>query len=91
MTRLEFFFTANLTDPKCEPRHVATVVLVNGQAWPDYIDAREIDDPLAYTMIVNATSLCEAAMVKWGGPSAAADALCRLYAHGNVWARMGEE
>jgi len=27
MTRLEFFYTARLTDPECEPRHVATVTV----------------------------------------------------------------
>ena len=29
MTRLDFFFTAHLTDPECEPRHVATVIVTN--------------------------------------------------------------
>ena len=91
MTRLDFFFTARLTDPKCEPRHVATVIVNELGATVEYLDARGLDrlDRLAVLTIPEQVRVTCAAYRE--DYESATDALIAIYAHGNVWARRGEE
>ena len=91
MTRLEFFYTARLTDPTCEPRHVATVIVNELGATVEYLDARGLEqlDRLAVLTIPEQVRVtCAAYREDWQN---ATDALLAIYAHGNVWARRGEE
>jgi len=91
MTRLDFYFTARLTDPECEPRHVATVLVNELGGTVEYLDARGLDqlDRLAVlTIPEQARVTCASYREDYEN---AADALIAIYAHGNVWARMGEE
>ena len=90
MTRLDFFYTAHLTDPECEARHVATVIVDELGATVEYLDARGLErlDRLAVLTIPEQVRVtCAAYREDYEN---AAHALELIYAHGNVWARRVE-
>jgi len=90
MTRLAFYHTARLTDPECEPRHVATVIVNGVGPIVEYLDARGLDWLDNLTVIAIPEQARETCAVHRGDIEGAADALIAIYDHGNVWARRVE-
>lgn len=90
MTRIHLDYIADLSDRKCEPRHVATVIVNELGATVEYLDARELEqlDRLAVLTIPEQVRVtCAGYREDFEN---AALALELIYAHGNVWARRVE-
>ena len=75
MTRIHFDYIADLSDPECEPRHVATVIVNELGATVEYLDARGLErlDRLAVLTIPEQARVtcaayredCEAPRTRW--------------------------
>lgn len=87
MIRIHFDYIERLTDPNCEPRHVATVCVDIRGPVTEYYDARGLDRPDRLAVLAIPEQAVVAFDMHQGNVEDMIDALMTIYRYGNVQAR----